>query len=553
MEYNWLRLVARSYWHSLTLACWLWGSIGCFLISVGLVSVSFRMSLIDTLLAVGVGTMGTIVLYFRRLRLLINRQRAFCWVFSFVCFLLSGWQLYTAFQTDLYIFPGFLAAVTGIGFLLLPFFTVSNSQRKEGNWLWIMLLLYILAGIWWFYALNQPLQGMSILQDSVPGIILVGHFFILTMLYVSRDVILNFRELTTQRDKALEGLHRSEQHYRSLFDHNPNAAFSLDLSGRFTDLNKSGETFLEREKNKVVGQHYENVLVSNEVPRVALFFDKALKGEPMHYETVIQRRSGERLNLSVSNIPMHEDGKVVGVFGIAQDITAIKQTYNELEQVNDELENFAAVASHDLQEPLRKIVSFGELLKQSELKEQERDYLERMVSASRRMQQLIAEILELAKLGRDSLQLEPVDLNEIAGQVLAEHQAKLSAMGAQVEINLRHELTADAKLLARVFENLLTNAMKYARKDRKLKIELHSSSTGADRVTIACSDNGIGIEATYHQAVFRPFKRLHSRSEAPGTGMGLAIVKKIVDLHHGEVSLTSHIGQGSTFKLVLPK
>lgn len=553
MEYNWLRLVARSYWHSLTLACWLWGSIGCFVISVGLVSVSFRMSLTDVLLAVAVGVAGLILSYSRRLRLFINRQRVLCWIAAGICFFLSGWQLYFAFQTDLYVFPGFLAAVTGVGLIFLPFFTVSNNLRKDGNWLWIMLLLYILAGIWWFYALNQPLRGVSILQDSVPGIILVGHFVILTMLYISRDVILNFHELTSQRDKALEGLHRSEQHYRSLFDHNPNAAFSLDLSGRFTDLNKSGENFLEREKDKVVGQHYENVLVSNELPRVALFFDKALKGEPMHYETVIQRRSGERLNLSVSNIPMHEDGKVVGVFGIAQDITAIKKTYSELEQVNDELQNFAAVASHDLQEPLRKIVSFGELLKQSKLKEQEKDYLERMVSASRRMQQLIAEILELAKLGRDSLKLEPVDLNDIASQVLAEHQAKLSAMGALVEINLRHKLTADAKLLARVFENLLTNAMKYARKDRKLKIELYSSSTGADRVTIACSDNGIGIEATYHQAVFRPFKRLHSRSEIPGTGMGLAIVKKIVDLHHGEVSVTSHIGQGTTFKLVLPK
>jgi len=104
-----------------------------------------------------------------------------------------------------------------------------------------------------------------------------------------------------------------------------------------------------------------------------------------------------------------------------------------------------------------------------------------------------------------------------------------------------------------VFDNLLTNAIKYARKDRKLKIELYSTATSADRVTIACSDNGIGIEATYHQSVFRPFKRLHSRSEVPGTGMGLAIVKKIIDLHNGEVSLTSHIGQGTTFKLVLPK
>ncbi|WP_167468607.1 sensor histidine kinase [Idiomarina ramblicola] len=553
MEYSWLRLVARSYWRSLTLACLLWGSIGCFVISVGLVSVSFRMSLVDALFSFGVGALGAVLLYHRRLRLLINRQQALCWLVALACFLLSGWQLYFAFQTDLYIFPGVLAAVTGTGLICLPFFTVSNSQKNDGNGLWIMLLLYILAGIWWLYALNQPLHGMSILQNSVPGIILVGHFVMLTLLYISRDVILDFHELTTQRDKALEGLHRSEQHYRSLFDHNPNAAFSLDLSGRFTDLNKSGETFLERKKDKVIGQHYENVLVSNELPRVALFFDKALKGEPMHYETIIQRHSGERLNLSVSNIPMQEDGKVVGVFGIAQDITAIKQTYHELEQVNDELENFATVASHDLQEPLRKIVSFGELLKQSHLKEQERDYLERMVSASRRMQQLIAEVLELAKLGRDSLQLEPVDLQKIASQVLGEHQAKLSAMGAQVEINLRHELTADAKLLARVFENLLTNAMKYARKDRKLKIELNSSSTAADRVTIACSDNGIGIEATYHQAVFRPFKRLHSRSEVSGTGMGLAIIKKIVDLHHGEVSLTSHIGQGSTFKLVLPK
>ena len=161
----------------------------------------------------------------------------------------------------------------------------------------------------------------------------------------------------------------------------------------------------------------------------------------MHYETTIVRKTGEKLVLSVNGIPMVEDGQIVGVFGIAQDITAAKQTHNELEQANDELQNFAAVASHDLQEPLRKIVRFGELLKQLELPEPERDYLERMISASRRMQQLIHEILELA-FGKRVFGIASYDLAQVMQSVLREHEAKLSSIGATVNVRLTTTVTA---------------------------------------------------------------------------------------------------------------
>jgi len=441
----------------------------------------------------------------------------------------------------------------GIGCLLLPVYRGRNSFGIEGSWLWVMLLLYLLAGIWWFYALNQPLRRESVLQDSVPGIILAGHFAILTMLSICRDIVLQFYLMENERDNALERLHRSEQHYRSLFDHNPSAAFSLDLSGRFTDLNKAGEEYLQSSKEAVLGLHYEYVLASSEVAKVTVYFNKALQGEPMHYETSIVRKSGERMVLSLSNIPVMEDGRVSGVFGIAQDITAVKQTYTDLEQANDELQNFAAVASHDLQEPLRKIVRFGDLLRETELPEKERDYLERMISASRRMQQLIYDILELARLGKESLQVQPIDLSSIVREVAKEHDAKIASTGAQIEVSVTHKINADPKLMKRVFDNLVTNALKYARKDRKLKIKVYSQQSAADTIAVYFSDNGIGIDASHHQTIFKPFKRLHSRSDISGTGMGLAIVKKIIDLHYGEVVLTSQLGEGTTLKLVLPK
>ncbi|MDV6316996.1 sensor histidine kinase [Idiomarina sp. HP20-50] len=553
MANNWLRITARSYWHSFTLACLVWGGMSLFAINLGLVSIGFRMPVGDSLLAISLGLLGSLISLSRTLRLQLNRWPILLKSVAFSLLVVGCWELTAAFQTNLYVFRGVLAILAGSACLVLPFFTGENRVRSDGNWLWIMLLLYLLASIWWLYALNQPLKSESVLQDSVPGIILVGHFVILTLLYICRDIVSYFFAMQNERDKALDRLRRSEQHYRSLFDHNPSAAFSLDLSGRFTDLNKTGEEYLQTSKENVLGLHYEYVLASSEMAKVAVVFNRALQGESMHYETSIVRKSGERMVLNVNNIPMMEDGRVLGVFGIARDITHLKQTYTELEQVNDELQNFAAVASHDLQEPLRKIVRFGELLQQAQLPEKERDYLERMVSASRRMQQLIHEILELARLGRDSLQVQTTDLSSIVQGVTREHEAQIASMGAQFDVSLKHEVEVDPELMKRVFDNLVTNAIKYARKDRKLKMTLYSQRVSADNVAVYFSDNGIGIEASHHQAVFKPFKRLHSRGDIPGTGMGLAIVKKIVDLHHGDVVLSSQSGEGTTIKIILPK
>ncbi|MCA1767045.1 MAG: hypothetical protein LC639_02270 [Idiomarina sp.] len=447
MTNNWLRIVAGSYWHSLTLAAMVWGALGVFTILLGLVSVDFRMPLPDSFLALAVGLLGCFFSSSRSSRLRLSHLPVLLRLVGLSLIVAGSLDLILAFQSNLYVFRGVLVICVGLGCFLLPFYTGKDSFRRDGSWLWTMLLLYLLASIWWLYALNQTLKGESVLQDSVPGIILVGHFVILTMLYICRDIVFQFYVMESERDKALEHLSRSQQHYRSLFDHN----------------------------------------------------------------------------------------------------------YTELEHVNGELENFAAVASHDLQEPLRKIVRFGELLQQAELPEKEVDYLKRMVSASRRMQQLIHEILELARLGKDSMNVQPVDLSSIAQAVIKEHKAKLSVIGAQTEVSLKHSVDADPKLIKRVFDNLVTNAIKYSRKDRKLKIALYSQLISADNVAVYFSDNGIGIDASHHQAVFKPFKRLHSRSEVAGTGMGLAIVKKIVDLHHGSVVLSSQIGEGTTIKLMLPR
>jgi len=552
MAHSWLRVIARSYWHSLIIACFIWGGVGTFVIGMELVSVDFRMQWQDSLLALGVALGGSVVSISRSLRLLAGRWRYAMWLVAAGLIATGAYELTEAFQTNLYVFPGVLAILLAIGLLLLPLFTGSHSLQDDGFWFWVVLLVYLLASIWWLYALNQPLEVNSVLQNSVPGIILVGHFLIITLIYICRDIVMDFYEAEREKNDALSRLHQSQQHYRSLFDHNPSAAFSLDISGRFTDLNKAGEDYLQLEKDSVMGMHYEYVLASSEITKVNMVFSKALQGEPMHYETTIVRKTGEKLVLAVSNIPMVEDGQIVGVFGIAQDITAAKQTHNELEQANDELQNFAAVASHDLQEPLRKIVRFGELLKQLELPEPERDYLERMISASRRMQQLIHEILELARLGKESLELQTVDLAQVMQSVLKEHEAKLSSIGATVNVRLTTTVTADPKLIKRVFDNLLTNAIKYSRKDKKLHIELYSQQIAADNLTVCFSDNGIGIDTQHQHTVFRPFKRLHSRSEIPGTGMGLAIVKKILDLHHGDVVLSSQVGDGTTVKLTLP-
>jgi len=230
------------------------------------------------------------------------------------------------------------------------------------------------------------------------------------------------------------------------------------------------------------------------------------------------------------------------------------QTYAaELERSNQELQNFAYIASHDLQEPLRKIQLFSNRLKtrQSEFDEQSRDYLERMFNASSRMQALIQDLLEYSRLTTHGQPFVPVNLSKVASDVLSDLEIRIQESHAQISVGSLPTIEADPVQMHQLLLNLIGNALKYYRPEAAPVISVRAKvEDNVCRLTV--TDNGIGFDEKYLERIFGVFERLHGRDKYEGTGIGLAICRKIVDRHGGEISATSKSGEGSTFIVELP-
>jgi signal transduction histidine kinase len=226
---------------------------------------------------------------------------------------------------------------------------------------------------------------------------------------------------------------------------------------------------------------------------------------------------------------------------------------SELQRSNSELEQFASVAAHDLQEPLRKIRMYGErLAERPELSEESRADIARMDAAARRQQRLIDDLLDLARVNSRGRELVPVNLEAIAGDALSDLEARLTEVGGRVEIGELPTVLGDPAQLSRVFQNLLSNALKFHREDVQLHVRLSCESTDPARCTILVEDNGIGFDEQYAERIFDAFQRLHGRSTYEGTGIGLSIARKIAWRHDGDLTASGVPGQGATFRFTLP-
>ncbi len=227
----------------------------------------------------------------------------------------------------------------------------------------------------------------------------------------------------------------------------------------------------------------------------------------------------------------------------------------ELIRSNEELQQFAYIASHDLQEPLRKIQAFGDRLKNkySEvLNEQGRDYIERMQGAAARMQFLIDDLLTLSRVTRKVQSFTLVNLAQVAKEVVSDLEVRIQQTGGRVEIGELPSIHAEPLQMRQLLQNLIGNALKFHRAAQTPVVKVYSISPATDLYQIFVEDNGIGLEEKYLDRIFNVFQRLHSRSEYEGTGMGLAICRKIVEHHGGSITAKSVLGQGATFIITLP-
>ncbi len=290
---------------------------------------------------------------------------------------------------------------------------------------------------------------------------------------------------------------------------------------------------------------------------------RSLAGEAVSGEEVVRHlRTGELRYRRYHAAPVRADsGAILGAVSVVSDVTGERRAAGELlefaerlRRSNEELERFAYVASHDLQEPLRPIVSFSQLLQRryaGQLDDEADDYLAFIVEGGQRLQTLIRDLLQFSRLDATAAPPAPTDAGRVVENVVLRFAAPIRTAGVTVEAGDLPVVLVDPIQLDMVVANLLANAIKYRRPKVPLAVRVSAERRG-DLWEFAVADNGIGIEAEYFDRIFVIFQRLHTKDRYEGTGIGLAIVKKIVERHGGAVRVESAPGVGSTFFFTLP-
>jgi two-component system sensor histidine kinase/response regulator len=235
--------------------------------------------------------------------------------------------------------------------------------------------------------------------------------------------------------------------------------------------------------------------------------------------------------------------------------TSLASVNNDLRQSNEDLQQFAYFASHDLQEPLRQVTNFVQLISQTaatRLSAEEQAFLKFVVEGAERMEHLILALLSYSQLGHgERAEHSDVDLNAVLDRLIGDLRDRITEAGATITVGPMPLVVGDAVQLADVFQNLIVNAIKYRRPEVPLKIEIEAVQEGPAEAHISVRDNGQGINPAYHDLIFLPFKRLHGR-EIPGTGIGLAICRRIIERHGGRLWIESAQSEGTVFYFSLP-
>lgn len=316
----------------------------------------------------------------------------------------------------------------------------------------------------------------------------------------------------------------------------------------------------------------------NEIIGVLEFYsDKIMEPEPELIEVLSsigtqlgrvaeRERSAERLRRAHDELEKRVEERTLAlsetVLSLEKEINDRKlvekrlaKNSEELRRSNQALQDFATIASHDLQEPLRKVLILGDQLKHKfsgELGESGQDLLDRMHYSALRMRNFIDDLLEYSKVNLKPPELVPLDLNRLVPEVLNDLEMRIHQTQARIEMGPMPVIEADEFQMRQLFMNLISNAIKYHRKEVPPVINIQCENGGAD-YKITLQDNGIGFDPKYSDKIFKPFERLHGASEFEGNGMGLAICRKIVERHGGRLSADSVQGEGSVFTITLPK
>jgi signal transduction histidine kinase len=265
------------------------------------------------------------------------------------------------------------------------------------------------------------------------------------------------------------------------------------------------------------------------------------------------RDANERLSTANAELETAQGRLEEANSALARNNTELERQARELARSNTELDQFAQVASHDLQEPLRKVRTFTERITETEaenLSERGTDYLRRANAAAERMQTLIEDLLRFSRVTTQSRPFAPVDLGAVTEDVLDDLSELVQSTGARVEVGPLPTINGDATQLRQLIQNLISNALKFRREGAQPHVRV-TADIESGWLTLTVADNGIGFEPQYRTRIFRVFERLHGRGAYPGTGIGLALCRKIAERHGGTVVADGVLGEGATFTVTL--
>jgi PAS domain S-box-containing protein len=378
------------------------------------------------------------------------------------------------------------------------------------------------------------------------------------------------RERTRELETANQALIEQTQFSRNILDSSVDLIAVFDTELRYVTLNKQGEETYHITQDEIIGRYVADVFPQTVETGMVDDLKRALKGEfvrHVNYKSGVTKRHYENFYIPL----IDQDGNVNRIVTIAHDITDIMhaneklQSLNtELEKSNRELEQFAYVASHDLQEPLRKIQTFTEL-GERHISDHEvlKRYLQKVSSSAQRMTELIKAILNYSRLSKSENEFVEVDLNNILQSIYVDLELLIGEKGAVIN-NDKLPVTYGIPLqLHQLFINLITNSLKFNERRPEINItseyvkgsdvtDVEGIANQRDYIKIRLSDNGIGFDQRFAEKVFSIFQRLHSDKRIEGTGIGLAVCKKIVENHQGFITVHSELKVGTTFFIYLP-
>lgn len=417
----------------------------------------------------------------------------------------------------------------------------------------------------------------------------------ITEIRTDKGELVGFGKVTrdmTERNLEEEKLRESEERFRILVDSvRDYAIFMLDSSGHITSWNRGAERINGYSSSEVLGKHF-SIFYTEQSKRVRHpehELEMALKHGTYEEEGIRVRRDGTTFWASVVITPLYDPKhRHTGFSKVTRDITDRKRNEQqvldlnsalearvasrtqeledskllleiqkeELTRSNSDLQQFAYVASHDLQEPLRTVVSHLQLIERKDkanISPESRQSIEFAIQGATRLRNLVLDLLSYARIEKASENIRPTDMNDIVGDVVKQFQNRVRETGTTLTVEPLPTIQADPAQMFQLFQNLIANAISYRSGVRNPEIQV-GVREGAEEWTFFVRDNGVGIDPEYWQKIFVIFQRLHRDSpEFPGTGIGLAICKKIAERHRGRIWLDSTPGLGSTFYLSLPK